>query len=144
MNGNAYVEILLVEDNPGDVELTLMAFEESSLMTKLNVVTDGQSALDYVFNEGDYTDNARPDLILLDINLPGISGLEVLEKIKSDARYAMIPVIILTTSSMDRDIVKAYSAHANAYLNKPVDYDSFLEMVQSIERFWFKLVKKPY
>ncbi len=143
MNEFKEIEILLVEDNPGDVDLILMAFKESRLNNSINTMSDGQEALDYVFKRGKYANRSMPDIILLDINLPKVNGIEVLRLIKEDEIYRRIPVIILTTSDADRDIVEAYNQHANAYLNKPIDFNAFIDVVKSIESFWFTVVKLP-
>ena len=134
-------QILLVEDNPGDVELTLLAFEESDFNCNISVVRDGEQALEYVYKQGEYVDESRPDVILLDINLPVKNGFEVLERIKSDAELRTIPVLMLTTSDTEKDIYKAYMNYANAYLNKPVDFHEFADLVRQINEFWFTTVK---
>lgn len=143
MNKVKEIEILLVEDNPGDVDLILMAFSESRLKNKIHVATDGQEALDYILKKAPYDMRIEPDIILLDINLPKVSGIEVLRQIKEDVNYKKIPVIILTTSDADRDIIEAYEKHANAYLNKPIDFVEFVRVIKSIEDFWFTVVKLP-
>lgn len=135
------VHILLVEDNEGDIVLTLDAFEESKIRTKISVVKNGADALDFVFNKGNYIDVDRPDLILLDINLPVYNGHEVLKKIKDDPSLKMIPVIILTTSSSQKDINKAYENYTNSYVTKPIDMDDFLKVILKIEEFWLQLSK---
>lgn len=135
------VHILLVEDNEGDIVLTLDAFEESKIRTKISVVKNGADALDFVFNKGNYIDVDRPDLILLDINLPVYNGHEVLKKIKDDPSLKMIPVIILTTSSSQKDIKKAYENYSNSYVTKPIDMDDFLKAILKIEEFWLQLSK---
>lgn len=140
---NTPVEILLVEDNPGDVRLTLEAMREGKVLTNVSVAVDGVEALAFLRREGKYADAPRPDLILLDLNLPKKDGREVLEEIKQDSSLKCIPVIVLTTSAAERDILKTYSLHANCYINKPVDYDEFIKVVRSIENFWLMLVKLP-
>jgi CheY-like chemotaxis protein len=137
------VEILLVEDNPGDVKLTQKAFENAALRNDLNVVTDGQEALDYLYQRGEYADAPRPDLVLLDLNLPRKNGDEVLEEIKDDDELRRIPVVILTSSEAEEDIVETYDLHANAYLTKPVSFDGFKDIVTQIEGFWFEVVRFP-
>lgn len=137
------IEILLVEDNPGDARLTLEAFKEGKVFNNLTVVGDGVEALAYLRREGQHANSVQPDLILLDLNLPKKDGREVLEEIKSDERLKNIPVIVLTTSAAEEDIARAYSRHANCYITKPVDLDQFLHVVQSIESFWLSLVRLP-
>ncbi|PKQ45823.1 response regulator [Confluentibacter flavum] len=135
------VHILLVEDNEGDIVLTLDAFEESKIRTKISVVKNGSDALDFVFKRGDYIEVDRPDLILLDINIPIYNGHYVLEKIKEDASLKTIPVIMLTTSSNQKDINKSYENHGNSYVTKPIDMDDFLKVILKIEEFWLQLSK---
>ncbi|WP_435101075.1 response regulator [Halarchaeum sp. P4] len=137
------VEILLVEDNPGDVRLTEEAFAEARINNDLHVTRDGQSALDYLHQRGEYADVDRPDLVLLDLNLPRVSGMDVLEEVKSDDALCRIPVVILTSSEAEEDIVESYENHSNAYLTKPIDPAAFIEMIQSFEDFWLTLVKLP-
>jgi len=137
------IEILLVEDNPGDARLTLEAFKEGKVLNHLSVVTDGVEALAYLRREGIHSAARPPDLILLDLNLPRKSGREVLAEIKADARLKAIPVVVLTTSEDEQDIARAYNQHANCYITKPVDLDQFLRVVQSIESFWLTLVRLP-
>jgi two-component system, chemotaxis family, response regulator Rcp1 len=137
------IEILLVEDNPGDARLTVEAFKEGKVFNNLTVVGDGVEALAYLRRQGQYTNSAQPDLILLDLNLPKKDGREVLAEIKADEHLMKIPVIILTTSAAEEDIARAYTRHANCYITKPVDLDQFLRVVQSIESFWLTLVKLP-
>ncbi|MCH8567836.1 MAG: response regulator [Balneolales bacterium] len=131
--------ILLVEDNEGDIILTLDAFEESKVKTKISVVRNGQEALDYLFRKGKFEESKKPDLILLDINIPIFSGHEVLGKIKQDDVLKKIPVIMLTTSSNQKDIDKAYENHCNSYVKKPLDMDEFLDAILKIENFWLQL-----
>lgn len=137
------VDILLVEDNPGDVRLTQEAFKEGQIHNDLRVVRNGEAALDYLYQRGEYADAPRPNLILLDLNLPKVSGMEVLDEIKDDPSLRRIPVVILTGSEAEEDIVRGYELHSNAYLTKPVDPDEFIELVKSFEEFWFTLVHLP-
>jgi CheY-like chemotaxis protein len=137
------VEILLVEDNPGDVRLTKEALKESKIINNLNVVTDGIEAIAYLNNQGDFKSKPRPELILLDLNLPKKDGREVLAEIKQDKELARIPVVILTTSEADEDILKTYELHANCYITKPVDIEQFIKVVKSVGDFWFSIVKLP-
>jgi two-component system, chemotaxis family, response regulator Rcp1 len=136
-------EILLIEDNPADVVLIQEAFKEARIGNRIAVAADGEEALQYLRGESSFAQSVRPDLILLDLHLPKRSGREVLAEIKNDPELAEIPVIILTTSSEDEDIHQAYRLHANCYLTKPVDIDSFLELVRGIDEFWLTLVKLP-
>jgi two-component system response regulator len=137
------IEILLVEDNPGDVRLTQEAFKDNKIRNNLHVVTDGMKAMDFLYQKGDYADAPRPDLILLDLNLPKKDGREVLEEIKNDEVLKRLPVVILTTSQAEADIFKTYDLYANCYVNKPVDFNQFIEVVRSIEEFWLTIVKLP-
>jgi CheY-like chemotaxis protein len=137
------IEVLLVEDNPGDVRLTQEALKEGRIINHLNVVRDGVEATDYLWRRGKFLDAPRPDLILLDLNLPRKNGSEVLQEIKSDPNLRRIPVMILTTSKAEQDLQQAYDLHANCYIAKPVDLDQFLNVVRSIEHFWFKIVTLP-
>lgn len=137
------IEVLLVEDNSDDVYLTKLAFEDAKVITNLNVVADGEAAMDFLHRRGKYTDVSRPDLILLDLNLPRKDGREVLEEIKTDENLRRIPVVILTTSSADKDILKTYNLHANCYLVKPIDLEQLFSLVHSVEDFWFTIVKLP-
>jgi chemotaxis family two-component system response regulator Rcp1 len=141
-NGKA-IEILLVEDSAGDARLTLEALKEGKVVNHVTVMTDGVEALAYLHRQGPYTKSARPDLILLDLNLPKKDGREVLAEIKTTERLMKIPVVVLTTSEAEEDIARAYSGHANCYITKPIDLDQFLRVVQSIESFWLSLVKLP-
>ena len=142
-DGNSPIEVLLVEDDPGDVLMTKEAFEEHKLRNRLSVVSDGAAALSYLRHEGEYADVATPDLILLDLNLPRIDGREVLEEIKKDEEFRRIPVVVLTTSQTDEDILRSYQLHANAYVTKPVDFDRFLSVVRQIDEFFVSVVKLP-
>lgn len=137
------VKILLVEDNPGDVRLTEEALREGKVRNDLYVAKDGVEALAFLNQEGEYSDVPRPDVILLDLNLPKKDGREVLAEVKADPNLKRIPVVILTTSSADEDIVKTYELHANCYITKPVDLEQFITVVQSVEDFWFTIVKLP-
>ncbi len=137
------IEVLLVEDNPGDARLTKIALEEGKMHIHLNVVEDGVEAMAFLRKQGKYAKVAHPDLVLLDLNLPKKSGIEVLAEIKADETLKRIPVVILTTSQADKDILKAYELYANCYITKPVDFDQFVKIVQSIENFWFTIVKLP-
>jgi CheY-like chemotaxis protein len=133
--------ILLVEDNPGDIRLTQEAFKESSLDIQMDVVTDGEMALDFLFKKGRFADSPKPDIVLLDLNLPKKNGIEVLKEVKADQALKKTPVIVLTTSDADHDISKAYSLHANCYILKPVDFDDFARVIKLIEAFWFNTVQ---
>jgi CheY-like chemotaxis protein len=137
------VEILLVEDNPADVNMVRETLKESKIANNLQVVNDGEKALDYLHRRGEFAVSIRPDLILLDLGLPKIGGLEVLENIKDDAEFRRIPVVILTTSKAEEDIIKSYDLHANSYIQKPVHLKEFVEMVKTIEDFWFGIVRLP-
>ena len=137
------IEILLVEDNPGDVRLTQEALKESKVTNNLHVAEDGIEALDFLYHKGDHTDAPRPDLILLDLNLPKKDGRELLEDIKADEELKRIPVVVLTTSKAEEDIYRMYDQHANCYITKPIDFDQFIEVVKSIEDFWLTIVKLP-
>ena len=131
--------ILLVEDNEGDILLTLDAFEECKVLTEISVARNGQEALDFLFKRGAFVDSKRPDLILLDINIPIYNGHQVLKQIKADDYLKKIPVIMLTTSSSQRDIDFAYENHSNSYVQKPLNMDDFLEAIKKIESFWLQL-----
>ena len=137
------VEILLVEDNPGDVRLTQEVLKEGRIHNTLNVVGDGVEALDFLHRRGVHADAKPQDLILLDLNLPKMNGREVLAEIKKDATLKQIPVVVLTTSSAEQDVLSAYDLHANCYITKPVDLDQFVRVVQSIEDFWLSIVRLP-
>jgi CheY-like chemotaxis protein len=139
----ATIEVLLVEDDPGDVLMTREAFEEHSVGNHLTVVADGAEALAYLRREGSHADAVRPDLILLDLNLPRRDGREVLAEIKSDPTLKEIPVVVLTTSQADEDILRSYQLHANAYVTKPVDYDRFISVVRQIDEFFANVAKLP-
>lgn len=137
------IEILLVEDNPGDVRLAKEGLKECKLHNTLHVVGDGAEAMDFLHRKGKYADAVRPDLILLDLNLPKKHGQEVLAEIKNDENLKRIPVVILTTSKAEEDIFKTYELHANCYVTKPVDLDQFIKIVKSIHNFWFEIVRLP-
>jgi CheY-like chemotaxis protein len=137
------IAVLLVEDDPGDVMLIREAFNEQKVGNRLSVVSDGVQALEYVRGEGAYAGRECPDLVLLDLNLPRKSGTEVLAAIKGDPRLATIPVIVLTTSQDEQDVLRSYEAHANAYITKPVDFDRFREIVHKIDDFFIGIVRLP-
>lgn len=137
------IEILLVEDSPGDVRLTREALNEARVSNRLHVASDGVEAMQFLRREGKYANAPRPDLVLLDLNLPRMDGRQVLAEIKSDPKLKTVPVIVLTTSDAECDVLKSYSSHANCYLVKPVDVDSFFEQVRSLEGFWLAVVKFP-
>ncbi len=137
------VEILLVEDNPGDVRLTQLALKENKIANNLHVAPDGVEALRFLLHEDEHADTPTPDVILLDLNMPRKDGREVLAEIKANNMLKRIPVVILTTSSAEEDILKSYDLHANCYITKPADFDQFIEVVQTIEGFWFSIVKLP-
>jgi CheY-like chemotaxis protein len=137
------IEVLLVEDNPGDAQLTRIALEDSKISIHLNVVEDGVEAMAFLRKQGKYITVAHPDIVLLDLNLPRKDGREVLAEIKADEKLKRIPVVVLTTSQAEEDILKAYNLSANCYITKPVDFDQFVKIVQSIENFWFAIVKLP-
>lgn len=143
MTGAKRIEILLVEDNPGDVRLTREALKEGKVINNLHVVTNGVEAISFLKKEGDYIQTVTPDIILLDLNLPKKDGRQVLEEIKNDDKLKKIPVVVLTTSRDEEDILKVYNLHANCYITKPVDLDQFISVVKSIEDFWFSVVKLP-
>ena len=137
------INILLVEDNPGDIRLTEEAFREGKIRNKLFVVEDGMEAISFLKCEGKYSSVPRPDLILLDLNMPKMDGRQVLSEIKSDENLKRIPVVILTTSKAEEDILKTYDHHANCYITKPVDMEQFIHVVHYIEDFWFTIVRLP-
>jgi len=137
------IEILLVEDNAGDVRLTREALKDAKVLNTLHVARDGEEAMDYLYHKGKYADAPRPDLILLDLNLPRKDGREVLAEIKADEDLKRIPVVILTTSKSEEDVLKVYNLHANCYVTKPLDLDQFIRVVQAIEDFWFTVVRLP-
>jgi len=137
------INVLLVEDNPGDVRLTIEAMRESKILVNLSLAEDGEAALAFLRREGDHEAAPRPDLILLDLNLPRKDGREVLAEIKADHSLRRIPVVVLTTSRAEEDILRTYDLHANCFITKPVDLDQFIAVVRSINEFWFSVVKLP-
>lgn len=137
------IEVLLVEDDAGDVLMTREAFQDARVANHLSVVSDGAEALAFLRRQGEYAHAPRPDLVLLDLNLPGIDGREVLNEIKQDGELGSIPVVVLTTSEAEEDILRSYSLHANAYVTKPVDFNRFLEVVKQIDDFFVSVVKLP-
>jgi CheY-like chemotaxis protein len=137
------IEVLLVEDDPGDVLLIREAFEFNKVHNNLNVVNDGEQALAYLRNEGEYAGKLRPDLVLLDLNLPRKDGREVLAEVKSDERLRAIPIVVLTTSEAEEDVLKSYQLHANAYVTKPVDFERFVSIVRQIDDFFVSVVRLP-
>ena len=137
------VEILLVEDNEGDVRLTREALKEGRIRNRLHVVIDGEQALAFLKRQGEYSDAPRPDLILLDLNLPRLDGKEVLASIKTDPKLKQIPVVVLTSSRTEQDLMRAYDLHANCYITKPVEFEEFIDVVRSIEDFWLTIVVLP-
>jgi CheY-like chemotaxis protein len=138
------VDVLLVEDDAGDVLMTREAFEHYKIRNTLHVVTDGEQALQFVRQQGDFADAPRPGLIMLDLNLPRRDGLEVLSELKADPELRLIPVVILTTSQAEEDIVRSYALHANAYVTKPVDFERFIEVIRQIDNFFITVVKLPH
>jgi CheY-like chemotaxis protein len=142
-NGGRAVEVLLVEDNPGDIRLTQEAFKDGRILVNLTVATDGVQAIDILHHRGPYAATPRPDLILLDLNLPKKNGREVLVEIKADEELKRIPVIVMTTSKAEQDIHRVYNLNANCYITKPVELDEFLNVVRSIEDFWLTIVTLP-
>ena len=137
------IEVLLVEDDAGDVLMTREAFEDAKVANNLSVVSDGEEALRFLRQEGEYADVSRPDLVLLDLGLPKVDGREVLTAIKGDPELGSIPVVVLTTSEAQDDITRSYALHANAYVSKPVDFDRFLHVVKQIDDFFVTVVKLP-
>lgn len=137
------VHILLVEDNPGDVRLAKAALAEGKVKNDLHVARDGVEALEYLRKQGQYKGAPRPDLVLLDLNLPRKTGREVLQEVKDDPDLRRIPIIVLTSSEAEEDILKSYNLHANGYVTKPVDFDKFVKLMNTIEEFWFTMVKLP-
>ena len=137
------IEILLVEDNPGDVRLTMEALKEGKVSNKVSVVGNGVDALDFLRRQGTYSTAPRPDIILLDLKLPKKDGREVLAEIKADEDLKLIPVVVLTSSQAEQDVLKTYQLHANCYITKPVDLDQFIAAIKSLEEFWFTVVRLP-
>ncbi|MEV7872415.1 response regulator [Streptomyces sp. NPDC088124] len=137
------IEVLLVEDDAGDELMTREAFEDNKIRNTLHVVRDGEEALDFLYRRGAHTDAPRPDLVLLDLNLPKYDGRQVLEQIKTDPELSLIPVVVLTTSSAEEDILRSYTLHANAYVTKPVDLDQFIAAVRQIDEFFVTVVRLP-
>jgi chemotaxis family two-component system response regulator Rcp1 len=145
MNGPAVspIDILMVEDNPGDARLTQEALKESKMLNNLHHVRDGVEAMAFLRREGKYSDSPTPDIILLDLNLPRKDGREVLAELKGMPRLKNIPVVVLTTSDAEQDILMSYNLHANCYITKPVDLEKFIEIIRGIENFWLSIVKLP-
>ena len=139
----APIEILMIEDNPGDVRLTREVLRDAKVRNSLHSAKDGDEAMDYLYKRGSFSGASRPDLILLDLNLPKINGLDVLEIIKSDPELRTIPVVILTTSQAEKDILNGYQRYANAYITKPVSLDQFNHIIKTIEGFWLETVRLP-
>ena len=142
-DGCGVVDVLLVEDDPGDILMTKEAFEHYKIRNQLHVVTDGEQALDFLHQTGAYAAAPRPGLVLLDLNLPRRDGLEVLAELKQDPVLRVIPVVILTTSQAEEDILRSYSLHANAYVSKPVDFERFIDVIRQIDSFFITVVKLP-
>jgi chemotaxis family two-component system response regulator Rcp1 len=138
------IEVLLVEDSLGDIRLTREAFKDAKVHINLHIATDGTKAMAFLMREGEHANVPRPDLILLDLNLPKKDGREVLKEIKESPKLKSIPVVILTTSASDADILRSYMLHANCYITKPVDLDGFIDVVKSIDNFWLSVVKLPH
>ena len=137
------IDVLLIEDNIADVRLTEEAFKEEKISVDLHPVLDGEAALDFLFKRGQYRSAKKPDLIILDLNLPKVSGHEILQQIKDDDNLKMIPVVILTSSQSEEDILRSYELQANCFIKKPLDLEGFKKVVQSIDQFWFTVVKLP-
>lgn len=142
-NTLADINILLVEDNPGDIELTLEAFSEAKLKNPIHVVNDGVEAMAFLRKEGKYSNESTPDLVLLDLNMPRKDGREVLTEIRNDPDLTIIPVIILTTSDNELDILRSYELHANCYIKKPVNFEKFVDVIKQVEGFWLSVVRLP-
>jgi CheY-like chemotaxis protein len=143
MDANPPIEILLVEDNAGDIRLTLEAFQEAKLPSHVSVVRDGEEALAFLRKQGPYAGAPRPEFILLDLNMPRKDGREVLREVKTDPDLKTIPIIVLTTSVAPADVAKSYDLHANCYIQKPADYDDFLELIRQLDSLWFSIVEVP-
>ena len=137
------IQVLLVEDDPGDVLMTREAFEDYKLSNNLHVVNDGAEAMEFLRRRGEHSDAPRPDLVLLDLNLPRMDGRQVLDAIKSDPELSSIPVVVLTTSEAEDDVLRSYSLHANAYVTKPVDFERFIQVVRQIDDFFVTVVRLP-
>lgn len=137
------IEVLLVEDDPGDVLMTREAFEDNKVANQLYVVNDGETALSFLHKHGEFADMPTPDLILLDLNLPGVDGRQVLAEVKADPILRQIPVVVLTTSEAEEDVLISYDLHANAYVTKPVDFERFIEIVRKIDEFFISVVRLP-
>ena len=137
------IEILLVEDNPGDADLAKEALDSSKVRNRLFIVDDGVKAMEFLRKEGEYKGVPKPDLILLDLNLPRMDGRQVLAEVKKDKELRMIPIVILTTSSAEEDILRSYNLHANCYITKPIDLNQFMKVVRTIEDFWLTIVRLP-
>ncbi len=137
------IEILMVEDSPGDARLTIEALKDAKVLNRISVVEDGVDAMAFLRREGKHADAPRPDLILLDLNLPKKDGREVLAEVKGDPGLAQIPVVVLTTSQAEQDILQSYQLHANCYITKPVDLDQFMTVIKSVESFWLSVVRLP-
>lgn len=142
-NDTRSVEILLVEDNPGDARLTIEAMREAKMRNRMHVVEDGVEAMEFLRRQGRFSDAPRPNLVLLDLNMPRMDGREVLAEMKSDPDLKRIPVVVLTTSQAEEDVVRAYDLHANCYVTKPVDFEQFMKVVRQIDEFWVKIVTLP-
>jgi len=138
------IEVLLVEDSPSDANLTIREFSKAKIANKLHWVDNGEDAMDYLYGRGEFINAARPDLILLDLNLPGMDGREVLVEVKSDADLKKIPIVILTTSTDEEDVLRSYNLNANCYISKPIDINEFMLAVQRINEFWLTTVKLPH
>ena len=141
--GEQEIQVLLVEDDPGDVLMTREAFQDYKLRNELHVVNDGEQAMQFLRQEGEFAGRPRPDLVLLDLNLPRMDGREVLQAIKSDPELSSIPVVVLTTSEAEDDVLRSYSLHANAYVTKPVDFERFINVVRQIDDFFVTIVRLP-
>lgn len=137
------IEILLAEDNPGDVKLTRKALDQGDLLNNLHVVNDGIEAMKFLRKEGEYADTPMPDLLLLDLNMPKKDGRQVMQDMDADPQLRRIPVVVLTSSEAEEDVVRSYELSANAYLTKPVDFDGFVDIINRLENFWFEVVKMP-
>lgn len=137
------IEILLVEDNPGDARLTSIALRDAKVKNTLTIIDDGEKALDFLFRRGPYAERKQPDLILLDLNLPKVDGRDVLRELKGSPELARIPVVILTSSEAEEDIARSYKLHANCYIQKPVDLEQFMKVIDCVEDFWLTVVKLP-